>query len=242
MKTLRLIAGFLLYEEVPMRILLVEDEKHLAEAVSQILKKQNYTVDMTHDGEDGLDCALAGIYDVIILDIMLPKMSGLEILKTIREENILTPVLLLTAKGEIQDRVKGLDSGADDYLSKPFATEELLARIRAISRRKGEIVSTDGLKFGDITLNTTSLLLSKGDKEMKLTLRESELLEFLMMRSGLIASKELIIDKLWGYDSQAEHNNVEVYISFLRKKLKYLQSTVLISTTRGVGYSLEVST
>ena len=225
-----------------MRILLVEDEKHLAEAVSQILKKQNYTVDMVHDGEDGLDCALAGIYDVIILDIMLPKMSGLEILKTIREEKILTPVLLLTAKGEIQDRVKGLDSGADDYLSKPFATEELLARIRAISRRKGEIVSTDGLKFGDITLNTTSLLLSKGDKEMKLTLRESELLEFLMMRSGLIASKELIIDKLWGYDSQAEHNNVEVYISFLRKKLKYLQSTVLISTTRGVGYSLEVST
>jgi DNA-binding response OmpR family regulator len=224
-----------------MRILLVEDELHLAEAISQILKKQNYTVDMVHDGEAGLDYALSDIHDLIILDIMLPKMNGLDVLSTLREENILTPVLMLTAKGEISDRVRGLDSGADDYLPKPFATEELLARIRALSRRKGEIVSSEAMHFGDIALNTETLLLSKGSKEIKLTLRESELLEFLILRKGLIASKELIIDKLWGFDSEAEHNNVEVYISFLRKKLNYLGSNAMITTTRGVGYALEVS-
>lgn len=224
-----------------MRILLVEDEKHLAEAISQILKKQNYTVDMVHDGEAGLDYALSDIYDLIILDIMLPKMNGLDVLSAIRAEELTTPVLMLTAKGEISDRVRGLDSGADDYLPKPFATEELLARIRAVSRRKGEIIAEDGLKYGDIALNTATLLLSKGGKEIKLTLRECELMEFLMLRKGLIASKELIIEKLWGFDSEAEHNNVEVYISFLRKKLNYLSSSVVISTTRGVGYALEVN-
>ncbi|MBS7525950.1 response regulator transcription factor [Fusibacter paucivorans] len=223
-----------------MRILLVEDERHLAEAISQILKKQKYTVDMVHNGVAGLDNALSDIYDLIILDIMLPEMNGLEVLRTLRAESIETPVLMLTAKGEITDRVKGLDSGADDYLPKPFATEELLARIRALSRRKGEIVSSDAMCFGDIILNTETLLLSTNHKEIKLTLRESELLAFLILRKGLIASKELIIEKLWGYDSEAEHNNVEVYISFLRKKLLYLDAHVVITTTRGVGYSLEV--
>jgi DNA-binding response OmpR family regulator len=223
-----------------MRILIVEDEIPLAEAVSHILKKQNYSVDMVHDGEAGLDCGLSEIYDLIILDIMLPKMDGLTILKNLRSEKILTPVLLLTAKGEIEDRVIGLDSGADDYLPKPFATEELLARIRALSRRKGEVVATDELKFGDITLNHDTLLLTNKDKEIKLTLREADLLEFLILRNGLIASKELIIEKLWGFDSEAEHNNVEVYISFLRKKLAYLKSNTGIITTRGVGYALEV--
>jgi DNA-binding response OmpR family regulator len=223
-----------------MRILLVEDERHLAEAISQILKKQNYTVDMAHDGVTGLDNALSDIYDLMILDIMLPEMNGLDVLKAMRSENIETPVLMLTAKGEIADRVKGLDSGADDYLSKPFATEELLARIRALSRRKGEIVSSEAMCFGNIVLNTETLLLSTDRKEIKLTLRESELLAFLMLRKGLIASKELIIEKLWGYDSEAEHNNVEVYISFLRKKLHYLDAHVVITTTRGVGYALEV--
>ncbi|SHH70894.1 response regulator transcription factor [Clostridium grantii] len=223
-----------------MRILVVEDEIPLAEAVSHILKKQNYSVDMVHDGESGLDSALSRIYDLIILDIMLPKMNGLTVLKHIRRENILTPVLLLTAKGEIEDRVVGLDSGADDYLPKPFATEELLARIRALSRRKGEVIATDELKFGDIVLNHDALLLTNKDKEIKLTLREADLLEFLILRNGLIASKELIIEKLWGFDSEAEHNNVEVYISFLRKKLTYLKFYTTITTTRGVGYALEV--
>lgn len=224
-----------------MRILLVEDEKHLAEAISQILKKNNYTVDMVYDGEDGLDYALSDIYDLVLLDIMLPKLNGIEVLKEIRKEGISVPVLMLTAKGEISDRVTGLDSGADDYLPKPFATEELLARIRALSRRKGEVPTTDDLEFGDITLTPSTLMLMKGATEIKLTLRECELMEFLILRKGLIASKEMIIDKLWGFDSEAEHNNVEVYISFLRKKLSFLKSNVVIATTRGVGYALEVN-
>lgn len=224
-----------------MRILLVEDEIHLAEAVSQILKKNHYTVDMVHDGEAGLDYALSGIYDLVLLDIMLPKMNGIQVLKEIRKEGIVVPVLMLTAKGEISDRVTGLDSGADDYLPKPFATEELLARIRALFRRKGEMQITDELSIGDIKLSPSTLVLSKDTQEIKLTLRECELLEFLILRNGLIASKEMIIEKLWGYDSEAEHNNVEVYVSFLRKKLNFLKSNVSIATTRGVGYSLEVS-
>ena len=223
-----------------MRILIVEDEKHLAEAVAQILKRQNYTVDVVHNGEDGLDYGLSGIYDLIVLDIMLPKMNGIDILKNLRKEGIITPVILLTAKGDISDRVIGLDSGADDYLPKPFATEELLARIRALSRRKADIQMEDNLSFGDVKLNPSTLMLSREEQQIKLTLRESELMEYLMIRKGLITSKELIIEKLWGYDSEAEHNNVEVYISFLRKKLQFLKSNVVVTTTRGVGYSLEV--
>ena len=223
-----------------MRILIVEDEKHLAEAVAQILKRQNYTVDVVHNGEDGLDYGLSGIYDLIVLDIMLPKMNGIDILKYLRKEGIITPVILLTAKGDISDRVIGLDSGADDYLPKPFATEELLARIRALSRRKADIQMEDDLSFGDVKLNPATLMLSREEQQIKLTLRESELMEYLMIRKGLITSKELIIEKLWGYDSEAEHNNVEVYISFLRKKLQFLKSNVVVTTTRGVGYSLEV--
>ena len=225
-----------------MRILIVEDEKHLAEAVAQILKRQNYTVDVVHNGEDGLDYGLSGIYDLIVLDIMLPKMNGIDILKNLRKEGIITPVILLTAKGDISDRVIGLDSGADDYLPKPFATEELLARIRALSRRKADIQMEDNLSFGDVKLNPSTLMLSREEQQIKLTLRESELMEYLMIRKGLITSKELIIEKLWGYDSEAEHNNVEVYISFLRKKLQFLKSNVVVTTTRGVGYSLEVTT
>lgn len=222
-----------------MRILIVEDEIHLSEALTQILRKNNYTVDAVNDGESGLDNALSNIYDIIILDIMLPKMDGICILKQIRKEGIETPVILLTAKGEISDKVKGLDSGADDYLSKPFATEELLARIRAMSRRKGEVVQDNILKFGDIELNTANLKLSKGSKEVKLILKESELLELLISRKNAVAPKELIIEKIWGFDAEVEHNNVEVYISFLRKKLLFLNSKVVINTIRGVGYVLE---
>lgn len=224
-----------------MRILLVEDEIHFAEALAQIIKKNNYTIDAVYNGRDGLDYALSDIYDVILLDIMLPEMNGLEVLKELRKEGIKTPVLLLTAKGEISDKVKGLDCGADDYLPKPFATEELLARIRAMSRRKGEIVNDGTLKYGDIELDTTGLKLIKDDTEVKITLRESELLEFLIIRKGMVTSKELILEKLWGFDSEAEYNHVEVYISFLRKKLSFIDSQVTIITIRGVGYTLEVN-
>lgn len=223
-----------------MRILIVEDELHLAEALTQILRKNNYSVDAAHDGEIGLDNALSNIYDVIILDIMLPKLDGISILKELRKEGIATPVILLTARGEITDRVIGLDNGADDYLSKPFATEELLARIRALSRRKGEVLPSNTLKFGDFELNTATLKLSSGRKEVKLILKESELLELLISRKNSATSKEIIIEKLWGFDAEVEHNNVEVYISFLRKKLIHLDSEVTINTVRGVGYNLEV--
>ncbi|WP_055666715.1 response regulator transcription factor [Desnuesiella massiliensis] len=222
-----------------MRILLVEDEVYLSEALTQILRKNNYTVDAVGEGDAGLDNALSNIYDLIILDIMLPKMDGISILKNIRKEGISTPVILLTAKGEISDKVIGLDSGADDYLPKPFSTEELLARIRALSRRKGEVITDNSLRYGDIELNLSTLKLSKVSKEVKLILKESELLELLISRKNIATSKELIIEKLWGYDSEAEHNHVEVYVSFLRKKLVFLNSEVSINTVRGVGYILE---
>lgn len=222
-----------------MRILIVEDEVHLAEALSQILKKHHYSVDAVHDGQSGLDNALSGIYDLLLLDIMLPEMDGITILKTIRGQGISTPVILLTAKGEISDKITGLDYGADDYVAKPFSTEELLARIRAALRRKGEVIPEDSLKFGDIELNTGNLKLACKGKELKLILKESELMELLITRKTAIASKEQIIEKLWGFDSEVEHNNVEVYISFLRKKIAFLNSSVRINTIRGVGYVLE---
>ncbi|GMK42507.1 DNA-binding response regulator [Paenibacillus sp. CCS19] len=225
-----------------MRILIVEDEVNLAEALSQILKKNNYSVDVVHDGQSGLDNALCGIYDLVLLDIMLPKMDGIAVLKEIRSEGIAIPVILLTAKGEEHDKISGLDYGADDYVAKPFSTGELLARIRAVLRRRGEVVPDDSLKFGDLELNTANLKLTCSGKEMKLILKECELMELLIMRKTAITSKELIIEKLWGFDSDVEHNNVEVYISFLRKKLTFLQSSVRISTIRGVGYVLEEAT
>lgn len=222
-----------------MRILLVEDERHLAEALVQILKRNKYTVDNVYDGEAGLDYALSDIYDVILLDIMLPKMNGLEILKLFRKENKSTPVIMLTARGEVADKITGLDYGADDYLPKPFNTEELLARIRAVCRRKSEIVSENSvLTFGDITLSTSLLRLSSKTADVTLTLKESELLEYLIHNRQIILSKEKIIEKLWGYDSEAEDNHVEVYISFLRKKLIHIKSETSILTIRGVGYKL----
>ncbi|PRR83563.1 response regulator transcription factor [Clostridium vincentii] len=222
-----------------MRILLVEDEIQLSEALGAILEKNNYTVDRVFDGEDGLDYMLSDIYEVIILDIMLPKMNGLEVLKAARKDGIATPVILLTAKGEISDKVTGLDCGADDYLPKPFYTEELLARIRALSRRKGEVLSDNSLVFKDIILNMGTLELSCNDKSVKLTAKESGLLEVLINRSGMISNKDDIISKLWGFESEAEHNNVEVYVSFLRRKFSYLKSKVIIKSIRNMGYILE---
>jgi two-component system response regulator ArlR len=224
-----------------MRILIVEDEVNLAEALTQILRKQHYSVDAVHDGQSGLDNALSGIYDLLLLDIMLPELDGISLLKAIREQGVSTPVIMLTAKGEIDDKIAGLDYGADDYIAKPFATGELLARIRAALRRKGEVIPEDALRFGDIELNTSGLKLSCKGKELKLILKESELLELLILRKQAVTSKEQIIEKLWGFDSEAEHNNVEVYVSFLRKKLAFLNASVRISTIRGVGYVLEAA-
>ncbi|MGN7762382.1 response regulator transcription factor [Paenibacillus sp. P46E] len=224
-----------------MRILIVEDEVHLAEALTQILKKQNYSVDAVHDGRSGLDYAQSGIYDLLLLDIMLPEMDGITVLKKLRGEGVSTPVIMLTAKGEITDMVTGLDYGADDYIAKPFSSEELMARIRAALRRKGEVIPDDALKLGDMELNTANLRLSVKGKEIKLNLKENELLELLILRKQAVTSKEQIIEKLWGFDSEAEHNNVEVYISFLRKKLTFLNSEVRINTIRNVGYVLEVT-
>lgn len=222
-----------------MRILIVEDEQHLAEALSQILKKNNYSVDVVHDGEDGLDYALSDIYDLLLLDIMLPGRDGISILKTIRGKGLSVPVILLTAKGETPDKIAGLDYGADDYVAKPFSSDELMARIRAALRRKGEVMPEDALKYGDLELNASNPKLTVGGKEIKLNPKECELLELLILRKQAVTSKEQIIEKLWGFDSEAEHNNVEVYISFLRKKLNFLGSRTRITTIRGIGYVLE---
>lgn len=223
-----------------MRILVVEDEKRLCEALVQLLRKQNYTVDSDNDGEAGLDDALSGIYDVIILDVMLPKLDGISILKELRRENVDVPVIMLTAKGEISDKVKGLDSGADDYLTKPFNTEELLARVRALGRRRGGIIEPSALSCGKTSLDTQNLKLFCGAVEITLTHKECELLEHLMIHKNIISSKEQIIEKLWGFESEAEANHVEVYISFLRKKLKHIKSDIKITAVRGIGYKLEV--
>jgi len=223
------------------RILMVEDEKYMAEAIEQVLKKNNYSVDLAFDGEYGLDCGLSGIYDIIILDIMLPKMDGIGVLKELRKNGIEVPVILLTAKGETDDKVIGLDSGADDYLAKPFKTEELMARLRALSRRKNELIKDNILQYTDIELNPLTLNLSCGSKEFKLTLKECQLLELLIKRKDIIISKDSIIEKLWGYETCAEDNNVEVYISFLRKKLSRIKSQVIIQTVRGAGYVLNTA-
>jgi len=221
-----------------MRILLVEDERALSEALVEILKKQKYDVDAAYNGVDGEDNALTGIYDVIILDIMLPGKNGLSVLRDIREEGVSTPVLLLTAKSEVPDRIKGLDLGADDYLTKPFATGELLARVRALTRRKGEYTG-DELKYGGTSLNKDTHELSCEGKSVKLGQKEYSILELLMQNSQQVIPKERFIEKIWGYDSDAEYNAIEVYVSFIRKKLAAIGADMQIKAARGIGYSLE---
>ena len=221
-----------------MRILIVEDEHSLADAVTAILKKEQYFVDAVYDGRDGLDYAMSGIYDLILLDIMLPKMNGLDVLREIRKNNISTPVMLLTARTEIDDKIKGLDCGADDYLTKPFNKGELLARVRALTRRKGEIPSNE-VAFGDIILNQSTYELSCGTLSVKLGAKEFRIMQMLMFAPKNINSKDEFIEKIWGYDSEAEYNSIEVYISFLRKKLGAIKSTIQIKASRGIGYYIE---
>ena len=221
-----------------MNILLVEDEKRLSEVLVKILQENKYTVDAVENGSDGLLYAQKGQYDIIILDVMLPEKSGLEIARILRKENNKTPILMLTARSEVSDRVAGLDSGADDYLTKPFAIEELLARVRALSRRQAEM-QMETLTFGDITLKLSTHDICSGSKSVILNRKEFDVIQMLMINSKTIVSKETLITKIWGFDSDAEANNVEAYISFLRKKLTYLQSKVKISTIWKVGYRLE---
>jgi DNA-binding response OmpR family regulator len=223
-----------------MRVLLVEDEKPLAAALGKIFEKNKILVDVVNDGIEGKLLSENDVYDVIILDIMLPRKDGLAVLQELRKAKIETPVLMLTARAELNDKIAGLDRGADDYLTKPFQTGELLARIRAVTRRKGEVVTNDP-GWGDLTLRQKTRELCCGNTTVKLGLKEFLLLETLMIHSRQIISKEQLIEKVWGFDSEAEYNNVEVYISFLRKKISFVGSQVQIKVNRGIGYYLELS-
>ena len=220
-----------------MRILIVEDEIALAAVLTEILRKNNYSVDAVHDGVDGLDYALSGVYDAILLDIMLPRMDGLQMLRKLRSNGDSTPVLLLTAKSEIEDKVKGLDVGADDYITKPFNTEELLARVRSAVRRKDTFIS-EGKSFADITIDSNTLKISTKEDEIKASLKEYQILEMMIANPDRIITKEQFVEKIWGYDFEGEYNSVEVYISFVRKKLSAIGSDVRIKAHRGIGYSL----
>ncbi len=222
-----------------MRLLLAEDEKSLARAVSAILEKNNFSVDVVHDGADALDWLRAGNYDGAVLDIMMPKMDGITVLKTIRAEGNMLPVLLLTAKSEIDDKVEGLDSGANDYLTKPFAAKELLARIRAMTRTATAQPSST-LQVGNLTLDRATFELKSPSGSFRLANKEFQMLETLMANPKTLVSTERFMEKIWGYDAEAEINVVWVYISYLRKKLAALNANVQIRATRNAGYSLEV--
>ena len=221
-----------------MRILIVEDEVRLAETLKQLLEDQRYQADTVYDGADGVDYGLTGQYDLIILDVMLPKVDGFQAAQRLRAAHVSTPILMLTARDEVSDKISGLDCGADDYMTKPCDTGALMARVRALTRRQGEVLG-DVLTAGDLSLDCTSRLRSAGERSVRLGFKEFEVLRLLMVNSGAVVTKETIISKIWGLDSEAEDNNVEVYISFLRKKLAYLNSRASISTVRKVGYFLE---
>ncbi len=220
-----------------MRLLLAEDEEDMSNALVKILKSNNYSVDAVYNGNDALDYLESDIYDGAILDIMMPGMSGIEVLKEARANGIKTPVLLLTAKSEIDDRVEGLDSGADDYLTKPFAMKELLARVRALTRRREEVVDSL-LEYGNVSLDRLTYQLTTPKGSAKLGNKDFQMLEMLITNPGQIISVDQFMDKIWGYDSDAELNVVWVYISNLRKKLKSLEADITIKAHRGIGYSL----
>lgn len=224
-----------------MKVLVVEDDLHLAESLTHILEEQGYFVDAVNNGMDALYYASNEEYDVIVLDVMLPKMNGCEVIKILRKQKNATPTIMLTAKSELDDKINGLDAGADDYMVKPFAPKELLARLRALSRRTGEVL-VDEMSFGDITLNLNTNALSCGGKNVMLSNKEYQILHILMANIGTIVSKETLIAKVWGVDTDTNDNNVEAYISFLRKKLFYVDSHVSIQTIRMAGYQLEGET
>ena len=222
-----------------MKILIIEDEYSLADAIAEILQKENYTTKIVTNGEDGEDEALTGIYDLILLDVMLPKKDGFEILRNLKNEKINTPIIMITAKSEMSDKLKGLENGIDDYITKPFHMRELIARIKIVLRRNSNIEDNNILEYSDLKLDlSTGKMISNGN-EISINGKELELLEILLLNKNQIISKEALINKIWGYDSNAEYNYVEVYASFLRKKLKLLKSKVKIKAVRGMGYKME---
>lgn len=220
-----------------MRILYAEDEVALARAVAKILEKNNYTVDVVHNGLDALDYLQNGNYDIAILDIMMPKMDGITLLRRLRTTGITIPIIMLTAKAEIDDKVLGLDSGANDYLTKPFDTKELLARIRVLTRGQRPVDST--IQFGNISLDRTTFALSSPSGSFRLANKEFQMMEILMSNPKILVSSEQFMEKIWGYDANAEINVVWVYISYLRKKLNALHADIQIKSTRNAGYTLE---
>ena len=221
-----------------MRILIIEDEVRLAGTLADMVSMEGYTADVAHDGEAGLDNALSAIYDAVVLDVMLPRLDGFEVLKRLRQGGVMTPVLMLTAKSDLIDRVHGLDLGADYYLTKPFENAEFLACLRAILRRQGDI-TPERINFGDLTLIPTMGSLGCGGRTLTLSARELEIMRLLMVNQHTIVPKETLLLKVWGYDSDVNDNSVEAYISFLRKKLTLLRSRVTLGVTRRLGYRLE---
>ena len=223
-----------------MRILIAEDEVATAKALKLLLEKSKFSVDIVHTGTDAWDYVKEGAYEVVVLDIMMPGLSGLEVLERMRKEGFKTPVLMLTAKSEIEDQVAGLDAGADDYLSKPFATSELIARVKALGRRSENY--TDTLKTaGDLTLDSNRYEMRAGDKSVSLTNKEFQLMELFVTHPRFVFSTEHLMDKIWGLESNSDIDVVWTHIGFVRKKLKSIDSKAEIKTIRGAGYSLEVS-
>lgn len=223
-----------------MKVLIVEDEYSLADAIAETLKKEKFSVTIITDGEQGEDEALTNIYDLILLDVMLPHKNGFEILNTLKKEKIETPVIMLTAKSELSDKLNGLENGADDYITKPFHMRELVARVKVVLKRNTNIEDTNVIEYGDLKLDLKNGKMTTLENEIQINGKELELLEILMINKNQTISREKLADKIWGYDSDAEYNNVEVYISFLRKKLKLIKSKVKIKAVRGIGYKLEV--
>ena len=225
-----------------MRILIVEDEFNLADVVASRLRKEKYSVDVSSNGEDGLDNALTNIYDLIILDIMLPKMNGIEILKEIKKSKIDAKVIMLTAKSLIEDKLEGFDTGANDYVTKPFHIEELVARVNSWLRSENKSMKKDYIEIGDLKLDKSSskLICTKTNESIEIIYKEFLLLEYLMQNVNKILSREQIYEKVWGMDSEAESNNLEAYVSFVRKKIKAVGSNASIKALRGLGYRLEV--
>ena len=224
-----------------MRILIIEDEYNLADVISESLKKNKYQVDIRTDGEEGYYDALTGIYDLIILDVMLPHMNGFDILKKLREENIESKIIMLTAKSELSDKLNGFERGANDYLAKPFHIEELLARVNAQLKNQINIDKKDILDYGDISLdiNKSQITCTTNEESIELVCKEFQLLEYFIKNPEQILSREQIYDKVWGMENEIESNNLEAYLSFIRKKLKAIDSKVNIKSSRGLGYKLE---
>lgn len=222
-----------------MKILIVEDEVLLANSLKTLLEKKGFTVEVAYDGETGTDYAETGVYDLLILDVMMPKLNGYDLARQVRAERCATPILMLTAKGELEDRIEGLNAGADYYLTKPFDTRELLACINALLRRQGDQV--DELRFGNTALDLASCMLVCGAERVRLSAKEFDIMRFLLQSKGNNLSKEVLLARVWGFDSNAVENHVEVYVGFLRKKLASIGSNVRIEAVRRLGYHLEVA-